>query len=113
MEDYICNSFTYDYDIRKAGESANLSYMIRLHNEDEEYYKNMKVSKIIKLSLLEAKMFKTKKEKDKNAFLNYTDKLSAEIGLDNSTKRLVNYLKQGYDIPDVKNESSNDSCRMR
>lgn len=98
----------YDYDIRKAGESANLSYMIQLHNEDEKYYKNMKVSKIIKLSLLEAKMFKTKKEKDKNAFLNYTDKLSAEIGLDNSTKRLVNYLKQGYDIPDVKNDSSND-----
>lgn len=103
----------YDYDIRKAGEDANLSYMIQLYNEDEEYYRNVNfrniVTKVLRLDNIKSRMFKTKKEKDKNAFLKYADKVSAEIGLDNSTKRLVNYLKQGYDVPDVKNDSRTDN----
>lgn len=100
----------YDYDIRKAGESANLAYMIQLYNEDDEYYRNVNlrnvVTKVLRLNNIKSRMFKTKKEKDKNAFLKYADKVSAEIGLDNSTKRLVNYLKQGYDVPDVKSDSN-------
>lgn len=98
----------YDYYIRKAGEEANISRMTDMHSEDERLYNNdnVKLRDILKLSLLEMKLCKTKSEKAKNAYIKFVQKQQQKVGIDNKTKRFVEYLKSGYDIPD--NQSEDD-----
>lgn len=99
----------YDYDIRKAGEDAYFSRMLDMHNEDEALFNSdkVKIRDILKLSSLEVKLRKSKSEKAKNAYIKFVEKQEQKAGAENKTRRFVQYLKSGYDVPDSQENYEN------
>lgn len=110
VEDILSLVEKYDYDIKKAGDEAYFSRMCEMHNDDEAHYNNkkIKVRSLIKITVLERKMRKTKSEKDINAYIKYVEKQESTVGIDHKTRRFVEYLKAGYTVPDCY-ENSVDS----
>jgi hypothetical protein len=92
----------YDYDIRKAGGEIYFTRMQNMHDEDQLLYNSndVKIRNILKLTMLERKMRKSKSDKDKNAYIKFAQKQKDTVGIDNKTKRYVAYLNAGYAIPD-------------
>lgn len=102
IDDVLSLIDKYDYDIRKAGEDTYFPRMCDMHNEDEALFNSdkVKIRDILKLSSLEVKLRKSKSEKDKNAYIKFVEKQEQKVGIENKTKRFVEYLKLGYDVPD-------------
>lgn len=110
VEDILSLVEKYDYDIKKAGDEAYFFRMCEMHNDDEAHYNNkkIKVRSIIKMTVLERKMRKTKSEKDINAYIKYAEKQESSEGIDHKTRRFVEYLKAGYVVPDCYENTVDD-----
>lgn len=98
----------FSYDIEKAGESPYLERMIEYAKHDNELMDSNKITikMILRASRLQSKMQRDKTEKSKNAFLKEMKARDKKGLLTTYDKRFVEYIEQGYAIPD--NESSSD-----
>lgn len=107
VEDLLYLLEKFDYDIKKAGDSAYFGDMLTMHNEDKALYENnkIKLKTLIKFAAAEHKMQKTKSEKDKQAYIKYAKKQEEAVGLVHKTKRYIKYLEAGYAIPDNQDDS--------
>lgn len=100
----------FSYDISKAGEYLYIDEM-RANAEYDEILMNSKklsMRKILRAAALQTNMQRTKTEKSKKAFLKEMKSRDAKGLLSVYDKRFVEYIEQGYPIPDLEDDNQGD-----
>lgn len=110
IDDMLYTIKRFSYDIAKAGEMPYIDDMKVNAKHDKELMESEKITMkmIIRAASLQTKMQKTKSEKSKNAFLKEMKSRDEKGLLTTYDKRFVQYIEQGYAIPDVEAEDGGD-----
>lgn len=110
IDDMLYTIKKFSYDIAKAGEQPYIDIMKENAKRDKEIMdsNDVTIKMLIRANSLQTKMQRTKTEKSKNAFLKEMKARDKKGLLTTYDKRFVEYIEQGYAIPDVEEEESGD-----